>query len=450
MTGIDEDVRATENHIQNSDINEGDSNNTPEQNTLDFSCEYSANIPQILKNLNISLAFTSYQAGRLMFVRSDGDSLDLNYKSFQRPMGLAATEQGLTLGTFTQVINFNRVDELVEKLKKPLQPIEEDITAPRITPKEDESADKLEMSGELDKASAGMQVAAEMFLNDEPLSEEDAAKKAEREEAQRLYQEQLFAPVDERVDACFITRSSHYSGMINLHDIAWGNDGLWVVNSSFSCLCTLDPDYSFVPQWKPHFISELMPEDRCHLNGMALKDGKPAYVTTFSTSDEVGTWRKGDNSCGTLMDVESNTILLDGLTMPHSPRWHRQAVYYCNSGQGQFCRYDPATKQNEVVVELQGFTRGIDFYGDIAFVGLSKLRQGNVLTKSPISEKYDETFSGIWLINLTDNTEIGYIKFVGNVDQIYDIAVVSDCCFPELLEPSHPRMRNHFCLPPPD
>jgi len=37
---------------------------------LDFDCEYSDNLPKLLHTLNISLAFTSYQAGRLMLIRS--------------------------------------------------------------------------------------------------------------------------------------------------------------------------------------------------------------------------------------------------------------------------------------------------------------------------------------------------------------------------------------------
>ncbi len=396
---------------------------------LDFNCEYSDNLPKILKELNISLAFTSYQAGRLMIVRSDGEALDVNYKSFPRPMGLTASESGLTLGTFTQIYQFQREDGLLESIKKPLERIENDIVAPRIKQKEDEETEST--------------LEAEKENSDKEKSELNT----EEQQALKRHQEKLYEPVDERVDACFITRSSHYSGMINVHDIEWGDEGLWAVNSSFSCLCTLDPDYSFVPRWKPYFISELKAEDRCHLNGMTLKDGKPAYVTTFSTSDEKALWREGSTSNGTLMDVEANRIVLDGLTMPHSPRWYNDHVYFCNSGHGLLCRFDPEEEKQETLVELPGFTRGIDFHGPLAFVGLSKVREGNVLHQSPLLEKYDETFSGIWLINLNNNEIIGYIKFTGNVDQIYDVAVLPECNFPELIEPSHPRMRNHFTHP---
>lgn len=406
---------------------------------MDFNCEYSDNLPAILKELNISLAFTSYQAGRLMLVRSDGENLDVNFKSFQRPMGLVATESALTLGIFTQIVNFQREDGLLEKIKKPLQDIKDDITAPRIKPKEAPKSDEqaIEEAAQKDeKKKAEVELTAEQ-----------KALQEKRMKEIKAYQEKLNAPVDERVDACFITRSSHYSGMINIHDIDWGNEGLWAVNSSFSCLCTVEPDSSFVPRWKPHFISELVPEDRCHLNGMALRDGKPAYVTTFSKFNEKAQWRKGEKFDGTLMSVEENRILIDGLAMPHSPRWYNERVYYCNSGHGLVCGFDPETEQVETIIEVPGFTRGMDFYGPLMFVGLSKVRAADVTNPAPLAEKYDETFSGIRVVNLEDNTEVAFINFTGNVDQIYDIAVIAGCNFPELIEPSHPRMRNHFCHP---
>lgn len=401
---------------------------------MDYSAEYSGNLPALLNHLNISLAFTSYQAGRLMLVRSDGNTLDVNFKNFPRPMGLAATEQGLTLGTFTEVLLFRREDGLLEQMKQPLQPIEQDITAPRIKPKEQATVDQ-----------------AEAVPADEtdPLTPEQLARRERELARRRAYFEELYAPVNQKTDACFISRSAHYTGMINIHDIAWGNEGLWAVNSSFSCLCTLEPDYSFVPRWKPWFISGLLPEDRCHLNGMTLKDGAPAYVTTFSQYDSAAAWRhhKEDKNTGTLIDVQQNRIVVEGLMMPHSPRYYQGKVYFCNSGEGQLCCYDPTSSHMQVLAELPGFTRGMDFYGSLLFVGLSKVRQSDVTRQAPLAEKYSETHSGIWVWDLATNTNVGWLKFSGNVDQIYDVAVLPGCSYPELLEPEHPRLRNHFCFP---
>ena len=89
-------------------------------------------------------------------------------------------------------------------------------------------------------------------------------------------------------DACYLPRSSHVTGDIGVHEMAWAGDELWVVNTRFSCLCTLHPDYSFVPRWQPPFITALAAEDRCHLNGLAIVDSRPKYVTALGETDTSG------------------------------------------------------------------------------------------------------------------------------------------------------------------
>ncbi len=86
-------------------------------------------------------------------------------------------------------------------------------------------------------------------------------------------------------DACFVPRSSHVTGDIGVHELALAGDELWMVNTRFSCLCTLDPAYSFVPRWRPPFVTALAAEDRCHLNGLAIVDGRPTYVTALGETD---------------------------------------------------------------------------------------------------------------------------------------------------------------------
>jgi len=76
-------------------------------------------------------------------------------------------------------------------------------------------------------------------------------------------------------DACYLPRSCHVTGDIGVHDLVWAGDELWMVNTRFSCLCTPDPHYSFVPRWRPPFVTALAAEDRCHLNGLAIVAGRP-------------------------------------------------------------------------------------------------------------------------------------------------------------------------------
>jgi uncharacterized protein (TIGR03032 family) len=92
-------------------------------------------------------------------------------------------------------------------------------------------------------------------------------------------------------DACFLARTSHFTGDIEAHESAWVGGEFWIVNTLFSCLAALHPHYSFAPRWRPPFVSALRPEDRCHLNGLAVVDGQPRYVTALAETDSPAGWR---------------------------------------------------------------------------------------------------------------------------------------------------------------
>src|SRR4051812_43332630 len=90
-----------------------------------------------------------------------------------------------------------------------------------------------------------------------------------------------------RHDGCFLTRSSHFTGEVQAHELAWAGEELWLVNTAFGCLCTLDDRHSFVPRWRPPFLTALAAEDRCHLNGLAMAPDErgvfgPRYVTALA------------------------------------------------------------------------------------------------------------------------------------------------------------------------
>src|SRR5262245_40128367 len=94
-----------------------------------------------------------------------------------------------------------------------------------------------------------------------------------------------------RHDALFLTRSSHFTGEVQAHELAWVGGELWLVNTAFGCLCTLDGRHSFVPRWRPPFLTALAADDRCHLNGLAVAGGAPRYVTALSETDTPQGWR---------------------------------------------------------------------------------------------------------------------------------------------------------------
>ena len=208
-------------------------------------------------------------------------------------------------------------------------------------------------------------------------------------------------------DACYLPRSCHVTGDIGVHEIAWAGDELWIVNTRFSCLCTLDPDYSFVPRWRPRFITALAAEDRCHLNGLAMVDAKPKYVSALGETDRGGGWRADKAKSGCLIDVPSGEVVARGLSMPHSPRLHEGRLYLLESGTGRLLQVDTVTGHGETVAELAGFTRGLAIHGPYAFIGLSKIRETNTFGGLPIAERLNELKCGVAVVDLRHGQVVG-------------------------------------------
>jgi uncharacterized protein (TIGR03032 family) len=238
-----------------------------------------------------------------------------------------------------------------------------------------------------------------------------------------------------QVDACFLTRRSHMTGEIQCHEMAFAGDELWIVNTLFSCLCTLHPRFSFVPRWRPPFISGLAAEDRCHLNGLALVDGQPKYVTALAESDTPGGWRQNKVETGCLIDIVTNQTVARRFAMPHSPRVHFGQVWLLDSGRGQLVRVDPATGKWDSVAAVPGYARGLAIAGNLAFIGLSKIRETSTFGGVPIAEKRDELRCGVGVIELTTGRTVATFEFTAGVDEIFDVAVLPSIRSPALRGP---------------
>ncbi len=230
-------------------------------------------------------------------------------------------------------------------------------------------------------------------------------------------------PLPGSVGTCFLTRTAHVSGDIQAHQIAWTNQELWIVNTRFSCLCTLDEKHSFVPRWRPNFIDALVSEDRCHLNGLALEHQRPKYVTALAETNVADGWRPVKNHAGCLIDVESHEVIARGFTMPHSPVVDRGSVYLLNSGRGSLVRVDTSGRIDEVG-RFPGYTRGLAVHHDLAVVGLSKIRETSTFGGLPISERANDLKCGIAIVNLTTGRLESQFEFKSGVDEIFDVTVV--------------------------
>ncbi len=248
-------------------------------------------------------------------------------------------------------------------------------------------------------------------------------------------------------DACYLPRQSHVTGDIDIHEMAYADDQLWFVNTRFSCLCTLDRDHSFVPRWRPPFVTAYDLSDRCHLNGLSLVKGQPHYVTALGETNTAAGWRANKAHGGILMDVPANQILCRGISMPHSPRWYQDRLWVLESGQGSLSQVDLATGNLIQVAELPGFTRGIDFCGPLAFIGLSQVRETAVFSGIPITERLTERICGVWVVHIETGQTVAFLQFEAGVEEIFAVQVLPGIRFPEVIDWDETLLGSSFVLP---
>lgn len=326
--------------------------------TPSFSLTTSRGFTKWLQSTGGSLAFTTYQAGKVFFlgVKPDG-SLSVFERSFPRAMGLAVSQDSSTLYLATQVqlYRFDRLDNVAQSA---------------------------------------------------------------------VY------------DATFAPHQTWITGDIDIHDVGIGADGRPVfANTLFNCIATTAEGHSFRPVWRPKFVSQMVPEDRCHLNGLAMHDGRARYVTCVSRSDVTDGWRDRRVGGGVVIDVGSGEAVAEGLSMPHSPRLYRGKLWLLNSGEGSFGWIDVQTGKFTALTFCPGYARGLTFSGDYAIIGLSRPRENRTFTGLPLDaalKSHDaEARCGLLVVDLNSGAALDWVRIDGVVDELFDVA-----CLPNIRCPS--------------
>ncbi|TXI17058.1 MAG: TIGR03032 family protein [Nitrosomonas sp.] len=259
-----------------------------------------------------------------------------------------------------------------------------------------------------------------------------------------LYQiwrfENIFEPGQQQdgYDRLYVPQIGYTTGDLDIHDMAVDHSGRLVfVNTLFSCLATLSETHSFKPLWHPPFISKLAAEDRCHLNGLAMRQGQPAYMTAVSQSDVADGWREHRTEGGIVIDVSNNEIVCTGLSMPHSPRWHNDRLWLLNSGTGDFGYVDLNTGRFEPICFCPGYMRGLSFHGHFALVGLSKPRHNKTFSGLPLDSNLKsrnaEARCGIQIIDLRNGDIVHWLRMEGIVEELYDVVALPDIRRPMAL-----------------
>jgi len=253
-----------------------------------------------------------------------------------------------------------------------------------------------------------------------------------------------------RYDALYLPRATYHTGDLHVHDVAIEGDDVLLVNTRFSCLARLSRDWSFEPFWRPKFVSDLVPEDRCHLNGLAMVDGKPKYVTALGTTDAPGGWRENKADGGVLVDVQSDEVVLDGLSMPHSPRWHLGRLWLLNSGTGELLVMDPSGGRVETVCSLPGYLRGLCFVGpqgEYALVGLCKIREKHIFGGLPIQARQKKLLCGVAIVDLRSRSQVAMFEFTAGCEELYDVQFLPGVYRPMILNLEKAAVREALTNP---
>ncbi|MBU2580477.1 MAG: TIGR03032 family protein [Alphaproteobacteria bacterium] len=333
----------------------------------------SRGLPSWLRRNQLSLAFTSYQTGRLYMVGiSEEEKIAIHERQFSRAMGLYADSQKMVLGSVFQIWQM------------------ENCLAP--------------------------------------------------------------GTLHEGHDRLYVPRIATTTGDLDIHDVGILSDGTVIfVNTLYSCLATPSATHSFKPFWQPPFISKLAAEDRCHLNGMAMRDGKPTHVTATSKSDVLSGWRDRRGEGGCVIDIGSNRVLTENLSMPHSPRWHDDRLWLLNSGSGHLGVIDTVTGKFEPRVFCPGFLRGLAFHNGFAIVGLSKPRDNafsGLRLDEELKQRDAEPRCGIHIIDLSTGDIVQWLEFSDGVRELFEVQIIPGVRRPMALGVMNDEIHHHISIEP--
>ena len=345
--------------------------NQPQKPLPTFTSKYSPEIPEILYNLQCTIALSTYQAGKIVLLSAPTpDKIVLLARTFEGAMGIATKDKKMAVACKSNL----------------------------------------------------------HILANTP----DMAK--------------TYPPKQNIYDALYMPRATYYTGQLALHDLSWQKNDLLAVNTLFSSVVKIDDDFSFTPVWKPKFITELAPEDRCHLNGMAMKGDEIKYMTALGETDTAGGWRENKTKGGVLIDAPSNEIILRNLSMPHSPRIYDNKVYLLQSAAGELIEADVEKGTYQTITKFDYFLRGMDKIGDYLFIGHSKLRHTTSVFKDlPIAKKSQK--AGVIIVHLPTGAIVGNIMYENSVDEIYDVKVLPNTVRPNIINPNHESVNIAITTP---
>jgi len=256
-------------------------------------------------------------------------------------------------------------------------------------------------------------------------------------------------------DRVYVPQMAYTTGDCDLHDMVVTPQGkVYFVNTLFGCVATLSEKYSFEPVWKPPFLTKLAAEDRCHLNGLALRDGEPRYASMVAQTDVVDGWREHRKDGGVVMDITNNKVVCEGLSMPHSPRYHNKKLWVSEAGSGYFGHVNLKTKSFEPMTFCQGFMRGCSFINNYAIVATSLQRENRTFSDlaldKNLADKNAEPRCAIYVIDINTGDIVHWLHIEGVVQELYDVVVLPNVIRPKVIGVKSSEIQHIISIPPTD
>jgi len=255
-------------------------------------------------------------------------------------------------------------------------------------------------------------------------------------------------------DRVYVPRVAWTTGEVDAHDVAVdGTERILFANTLFNCVSTVSESHSFAPLWRPAFVSALVPEDRCHLNGIALRDGRLRYVTCVGRSDVVDGWREHRAGGGVVIDVENDEIVAADLSMPHSPRWYAGRLWLHDSGSGHFGYVDPRRGAFQRVAFCPGYLRGLSFHRGFAIMGLSLPRGEKTFSGLPLDaelrKRNTEARCAVQIVDLKSGNIAHWLRIEGRVRELYDVVALPGLARPMAIGLKTDEIHRIISIAPP-
>jgi len=238
-------------------------------------------------------------------------------------------------------------------------------------------------------------------------------------------------------DRWLMCRVARFVGGVRLADPIAVGDDCWFASVALSAVCSLDDTFSAHVRWVPPFISAVRPEQRCRLTGLGARDGVPTVVTSASVADTPGGWSAHQRDGGVLIDFTTGEVLADGLSLPHSPRWHDGRWWLLQAGTGELGCVDGG--RFEAVARIDGYARGLAIHNGVALIGASGSRWDELVAGLAVGDRLaasgERPDSGVFLVDLASGNRIGGLRLEGTAREVADVVVLPGARTVELSGP---------------